>query len=31
MPMPRASGGTTASGDDSSRPSTSIVPWSGVM
>ena len=31
MPIPRASGGTTAAGDDNGRPSTSIVPRSGVM
>ena len=31
MPMPRASGGTTAAGDDSGRPSTSMLPRSGVM
>jgi hypothetical protein len=31
MPMPRASGDTTAPGDDSTRPSISMVPLSGTM
>ena len=31
MPMPRWSGGTTLPGEDTSRPSTWMVPASGTM